>query len=167
MRALKYYANNHLTILQNGEAYFPALLQAINSARSEIYFETYIFANDATGNAVLEALKRAGRRGVEVHVITDWWGTGKSMCELLEREFRRAGVSYRTFNPWFKRGIARTHRKICVVDSRIGFVGGINVINDWDDDYTSGFPLPAPRWDIAVRVEGPLVIRIHHEIEAQ
>ena len=167
MRALRYYANNQLTILQNGEAYFPALLQAINAARFEIYFETYIFANDEIGDAVTEALKHAARRGVEVHVITDWWGTGQGMCERLESEFLRAGAEYRVFNPWFRRGIARTHRKICVVDRKIGFVGGINVTNDWDDDYRSGFPLPAPRWDIAVRIEGPLVTRIHHEIEAQ
>ncbi len=167
MRALRYFANNRLTILQNGEAYFPALLRAINASRTEIYFETYIFSNDETGQVVIEALKGAARRGVEVHVITDWWGTGQLMCEWLAREFRQDGVAYRVFNPWFRRGIARTHRKICVVDRKIGFVGGINVTNDWQDDYLADFPLPAPRWDIAVRVEGPLVTRIHHEIEVQ
>jgi cardiolipin synthase len=71
------------------------------------------------------------------------------------------------FNPWFRRGAARSHRKICVVDGDIAFVGGINTNDDWKHDYAPYAELPAPRWDFAVRVRGPLVERIHREAQAQ
>ena len=167
MRSVIFTAQNRLTLLQNGAEYFPALIAAIVAARIEVYFETYIFALDATGNTVKEALKRAASRGVEVHVITDWLGTGRVLEGTLEIELKKAGVEYRSFNPWFRRGIARTHRKLCVVDGEIAFVGGINTNDDLRYDYDDDRILPAPRWDFAVRVEGPLVAHIHHEVEAQ
>jgi len=76
-------------------------------------------------------------------------------------------VHYRMFNPWFKRGVARSHRKICVIDGETAFVGGINTNDDSLCDYAPYKPLPAPRWDFAVRVRGPLVERIHRESQAQ
>ena len=81
--------------------------------------------------------------------------------------FAAAGVRYRVFNPWFKRGVARTHRKIAVVDREVAFVGGININDDWFCDYDATRRLPAPRWDFAVQVRGPLVAQIHHETQAQ
>ncbi|MEA5098422.1 MAG: cardiolipin synthase ClsB [Burkholderiaceae bacterium] len=167
MRSLKYSAHNHLTILQNGGEYFPALLKAIEAASEEIYFETYIFALDDVGHAVKDALKRAASRGVEVHVITDWLGTGHVVGSRLESELLAAGVYHRSFNPWFRRGIARTHRKICVVDGKVAFVGGINITDDLRYDYDPKQRLPAPRWDFAIRVEGTLVAQIHRETESE
>ena len=167
MRQVIFTAPNRLTLLQNGAEYFPALIAAIEAAQIEIYFETYIFALDAAGYAIKEALKRAAGRGVAVHVITDWLGTGHALGMLLENDLRDVGVEYRSFNPWFGRGIARTHRKICVVDGEIAFVGGININDDFRYDYNDERMLPAPRWDFAVRVEGPLVAHIHHEAESQ
>jgi cardiolipin synthase A/B len=167
MRSVIFTAQNRLTILQNGAEYFPALMQAIDAARIEIYFETYIFARDEIGLAVREALKRASARGVVVHVITDWLGTGRKFGAKLEHNLKDAGVEHRSFNPWFRRGIARSHRKICVVDGAIAFVGGININDDFRYDYDHKQLLPAPRWDFAVRIEGPLVAHIHHETEAQ
>jgi len=76
-------------------------------------------------------------------------------------------VHYRVFNPWFKRGITRTHRKIAVVDRGVAFVGGININDDMLCDYEPYRPLPAPRWDFAVQVKGPLVAQIHLEAQAQ
>lgn len=167
MRSVIFTAQNRLTLLQNGAEYFPALIAAIDAACIEVYFETYIFALDATGNKVKEALKRAASRGVGVHVITDWLGTGRVLDGKLEADLKAAGVEYRSFNPWFRRGIARTHRKLCVVDGVTAFVGGININDDFRYDYDDDRILPAPRWDFAVRVEGPLVAHIHHEMEAQ
>ncbi len=167
MRSVIFTAQNRLTILQSGAEYIPALIVALDAARIEIYFETYIFALDAVGHQVKDALKRAANRGVVVHVITDWLGTGHVLGSRLETDLKSVGIEYRSFNPWFRRGIARTHRKICVVDGGIAFVGGININDDFRYDYDDDRILPAPRWDFAVRVEGPLVAHIHHEVEAQ
>jgi len=76
-------------------------------------------------------------------------------------------VHYRAFNPWFTRGIARTHRKICVVDRKLAFLGGVNINDDMLSDDHAHVPLPAPRWDFAVRIVGPLVYRIYLEADAQ
>ena len=167
MRSITLVANNDITLLETGIALFPAMLEAIHRAQYDIYFETYIFADDATGRAVEEALVQAGLRGVRVRVVTDWFGTGRKQCTRLGIAFAAAGVRFRAFNPWFRRGVARTHRKITVIDREIGFVGGININDDWYCDYDAARRLPAPRWDFAVQVRGPLVATIHHEMQAQ
>ncbi|MDB5932830.1 MAG: cardiolipin synthase ClsB [Massilia sp.] len=167
MRSVNYIANNDVTLLESGTAFFPALLAAIDGAEQEIHFETYIFANDDTGIEVQTALMRAAQRGVRVRVVTDWFGTGHQQAERLRVAFAEAGVRYRVFNPWFKRGVTRTHRKIAVIDRGVAFVGGINTNDDWLCDYDPDLRLPAPRWDFAVQVKGPLVAQIHREAQAQ
>ena len=167
MRSVNFIANNEVTLLEGGLTLFPAMLAAIDAAQYDIYFETYIFANDATGGQVEAALIRAGQRGVRVHVVTDWWGTGHQQCLRLRMAFAGADVRFRAFNMWFKRGVTRTHRKITVIDRELAFVGGINVNDDWYCDYDAERRLPAPRWDFAVQVSGPLVATIHHEMQVQ
>ena len=167
MRSVHYIAHNDVTLLESGTAFFPALLEAIDGALYDVYFETYIFADDATGREVEAALARAAQRGVKVRVIVDWFGTGHAEATRLGIAFAAAGVRYRVFNPWFRRGVTRTHRKIAVVDRDIAFIGGINVNDDWLCDYDPRKRLPAPRWDFAVQVRGPLVAAIHHEAQAQ
>jgi cardiolipin synthase len=167
MRAVNLSANNDVTLLESGTAFFPALLGAIERAQYDIYFETYIFSGDAVGRAVEAALVQAGLRGVRVHVVTDWFGTGHRRSTELGLAFAAARVRFRAFNPWFKRGVARTHRKVVVVDREVGFVGGININDDWFCDYDASRRLSAPRWDFAVEVRGPLVAIIHHEMQAQ
>ncbi|AMO93616.1 phospholipase D family protein [Collimonas fungivorans] len=167
MRAVNLCADNHITLLHNGAAFFPALIAAIDAARIEIYLETYIFADDQTAQLVQQALTRAVQRGVAVRVIADWLGTGRQRSVSLQQEFTASGVMYRSFNPWFRRGVARMHRKICVVDRQVGFVGGLNIIDDMVSDDDLRQPLPAPRWDFAVGISGTLVNVIHIELEAQ
>ena len=167
MRPVEFIADNEVKLLHCGTEFFPALVEAIDAAQSEIYFETYIFADDETGQAVLAALMRAGQRGVAVRVITDWFGTGNGRSNRMHAQLLQAGVEHRIFNPWFRRGVTRTHRKICVVDRCIAFVGGININDDMFCDYDHSKALCAPRWDFAVAVEGPLVAAIHKEAEAQ
>ena len=167
MRQVQFTSSNEVSLLETGLAFFPALLAAIDGAQYDVYFETYIFADDAIGRKVEAALVQAGLRGVRVRVVTDWFGTGRKQCTRLGMAFAAAGVRYRAFNPWFKRGVARTHRKICVVDREVAFVGGININDDWYCDYDAARRLPAPRWDFAVEVRGPLVPAIHHEMQAQ
>jgi cardiolipin synthase len=167
MRLVHFTADNDLTLLHCGAEYFPALVKALNEATREIYLETYIFAPDEIGDLIKAALKRAAARGVAVYVLVDWLGTGEAYTKALERELSDAKIQYRTFNPWFKRGVARSHRKMCVVDRRIAFVGGLNINDDLHADHDHHIILPAPRWDLAVRITGPLVTKIHLETEAQ
>jgi cardiolipin synthase len=167
MRQVTLTAHNDIVLLHCGAAFFPALMEAIGNARAEIYLETYIFADDPTGRLVKEALKAAAARGVVVNVITDWLGTGGYYSRILKQDLAEAGVHHRSFNPRFNHGVARTHRKLCVVDRKIAFVGGININDDMLADDGSNEPLRAPRWDFAVRIIGPLVNDIQLEVEVQ
>jgi cardiolipin synthase len=167
MHKVNFTSHNQLDLLECGTDFFPALMKAINSAKVEIHLETYIFAIDLTGTMVMQALIDASRRGVRVRVVADWLGSGRAVCSRLIREFSAGGVEFRSFNPWFRRGVARTHRKLCVVDREVAFIGGINLNDDlFSDDYAC-LPLPAPRWDFAVQVGGPLVAVMQHEVELQ
>lgn len=159
--------NNQVDLLRSGAEFFPALLEAIDQATTDIYFETYIFSHDNVGIAVRDALARAAQRGVIVNVIADWLGTGRKQCAQLRAFFTEHGVNYRSFNPGFRRGWARSHRKLCVVDRQCAFVGGININDDMHSDRPPYHPLPAPRWDFAVRVRGPLVAVIYKEMLKQ
>lgn len=167
MRQVTYTANNHITLLHCGAEFFPALIEACDAAVREIYLETYIFAIDPTGDQIKKALQKAAARGVDVYVITDWVGTGRANSNVLHKEFSEAGVHHRNFNPWFARGLVRTHRKICVIDRQIGFLGGLNINDDMISDADPRITLSAPRWDFAVQITGPLVEAIHREVEAQ
>jgi cardiolipin synthase len=147
---------NQVSLLQKGEAYFPALEAAFDRARHEIYLQTYIYENDATGQRIAEALKRAALRGVNVYVLIDGYGSKdlpRSMLDRLQADGVKVLIYRPKISPWtFRRKrLRRMHRKIVVVDREIAFVGGINIIND---SATGDIP---PRYDYAVAVEGPLV----------
>lgn len=167
MRPVEFTAHNKVTLLHLGAEYFPALIAAIDAARFEIYLETYIFTLDATGMQVRDALIRAADRGVMVNVVTDWLGTGHRQSLILNRMLREGGVNHRIFNAWFRRGVARTHRKIGVVDRQVAFLGGLNINDDWISDDGFDTPLPAPRWDFGARIHGPLVATIHRDMQSQ
>jgi cardiolipin synthase len=167
MRSVNFVPDNDVKLLRSGTEYFPALLEAIEAAQYEIYFETYIFAGDATGQSVLAALMAAAARGVQVRMITDWYGTGRGQVNRMHAQLIKAGVEHRIFNAWFRRGVTRTHRKICVVDRAVAFVGGININDDMFCDYDHSKSLSEPRWDFAVRVRGPLVASIEQEAQTQ
>ena len=154
-------SNNQITLLQNGEAYFPAIEAALDRAVHEIYLESYIFANDNTGRRIAEALRRAAFRGVKTHVLIDGFGS-KSLPKTMVDYLVTAGVMVLKFrpkiSPWTLRRqrLRRLHRKIVVVDQEIAFVGGINIIDDMDMPGQT-----SPRYDYAVSVEGPMVKQIH------
>ena len=167
MRSVSFIAGNKITLLHSGAEFFPALIEAIDAASVEIFLETYIFAADETGERVKAALIRAAKRGITVNVITDWVGTGHKQSLALKRDFDAGCVNHRIFNAWFRRGITCTHRKICVVDGQVAFLGGLNINDDLRCDNNPEVMLPAPRWDFAVRIVGPLVPHIHVEVESQ
>lgn len=152
--------HNHIELLRNGEAYFPALIAAIDEAQYEVHLQTYIYEVDVAGIAVGDALKRAAQRGVGVYLLLDGFGS-KDMPKSYVKELEDAGVQvmfYRPkISPWtFKRSrLRRLHRKIAVIDGRKAFVGGINII----DDYNVPDKEP-PRIDYAASIEGDLVPQI-------
>lgn len=167
MSKLQFIAGNDVRLLRSGAEFFPTLLKEIAQASQEIYLESYIFAADQTAMLIKSALLQAASRGVQVRMVIDWIGSDRQKALDLAQQFQQGGVDCRCFNPWFKRGLARTHRKICVLDQQVAIVGGLNIIDDALSDDGSGRHLPFPRWDFAVSVTGPLVAHIHLEADAQ
>jgi cardiolipin synthase len=157
----RFTPGNRVTLLRNGSEYFPALVAAIDDAEREVWLETYIFADDVAGRMVASALLRAVRRGVLVRVHVDGWGARHYLTRALESDFRRGGVELLMYRPevapWQFRSnrLRRLHRKLCHIDGRLAFVGGINVIDDMN---TPGHK--PPRIDFAVQVEGPVLVPI-------
>ena len=147
-------------LLQGGQEFFPALVQAIDASRFEVRFETYIFNMDASGQTVAEALVRAAARKVNVSLMMDGAGTPSLPPEWCAR-FDAAGVKWHIFSPlgrigWFiPSRWRRLHRKLCVVDGHTAFCGGINVLDDFYDPNHGA--LDSPRFDFSVQVTGPLV----------
>ncbi len=148
---------NRFTLLDSGAAYFPALEADIDQASRQIFLQTYIFADDAAGRQIAVALARAVKRGVWVHLLVDG-NAAKPYLLRLGTQMTRDGIQVLYFRPEVKwlsvssNRLRRMHRKIVVIDGRVAFVGGINII---DDMHTPGHK--PPRYDYAVRVEGPLV----------
>lgn len=148
---------NRLTLLRTGREYFPALEEAIDGATIQVFVQMYIFADDATGRRIAAALARAAQRKVSVHVLIDAGGSRPYLKGLYE-EMVAAGVDVLLFRPevkWLSIGrsrLRRMHRKVAVIDGLVGFVGGINIIDDMNTPRHK-----PPRYDYAVRVEGPLV----------
>ncbi len=157
----RYISGNAITLLRNGADYFPALERAIQAARAEIYLETYIFADDATGRRIASELERAAQRGVVVRVSVDGFGSRDYLPEALVRNMESAGVQVLIYRPEIgtfnirRNRLRRLHRKIVLIDGEVAFVGGINII----DDLNTPKHTP-PRVDFAVQIEGPLTAEI-------
>jgi cardiolipin synthase len=162
---MQFVGGNRLTLLKNGEQYFPALVAAIDAAREEVFLESYIYADDETGSLVTDALARAAARGVAVHLLIDGFGALK-FAPRFRRALQDAGAEVLMFRrqpPAIPRRnrLRRMHRKLAAIDGRVGFVGGINVVDDYDAPLADPRVTP-PRYDYAVRIEGPLA----HEVRA-
>jgi cardiolipin synthase len=161
--AVRFLSGNRLKLLRSGVEYFPGLEAAIHAARHEIFLETYIFQGDDTGWRITEALVDAARRGVVVQLMVDGFGSKGMPGEMVNR-LCDSGVRLLVFRPelWhspFQRDrLRRLHRKLAVADSDVAFVGGINIIDDFDTPRQK-----RPRYDYAVRIEGPLVGTIRDE----
>jgi cardiolipin synthase len=156
---------NRLTLLESGREYFPALEAACDAACREIHVETYIFEDDVAGRTIAHALMRAAQRGVTTHLLVDGFGSKKLGNELVD-ELKRAGVKFMVYRPEIKKWrfprqrFRRLHRKLAVIDGRVAFVGGVNII---DDMHTPRHT--PPRFDYAVRIEGPLLETIHAAVK--
>jgi cardiolipin synthase len=161
----EYVDGNQLTLLESGREYFPALEAACDAAQREIHIETYIYEDDEAGQRIAHALTRAARRGVSTHLLADGYGSKKLPAALVS-SLREAGVKFLFYRPdiaaWRapRQRLRRMHRKLAVVDARVAFVGGINII---DDMHTPGHT--PPRFDYAVKIEGPLLEVIHPAVK--
>lgn len=161
----EYLPGNAITLLETGSAFFPALIEAIDASQKEFHLETYIFEDDATGRAVAGALCRAAQRGVTVRVLVDGFGS-PNFAATFSPSLSAAGVQVLVYRPEVARfrlrrhRLRRLHRKLAVADGRIAFVGGINIVDDID----AAHPAP-PRFDYAVRLEGPLLAPIHASVQ--
>jgi len=151
---------NRLEILSNGDEFFPAMLGAIQAAKSTVNLENYIFWSGEIGGQFRDALAAAARRGVQVRVLLDGVGTGRKLAESDVRAMRAAGCLvefYHQVRPWMIDVINnRTHRRVLVVDGRIGFTGGAGIADVW-----LGHADSPEHWrDVQVRVEGPVVAEL-------
>jgi cardiolipin synthase A/B len=148
---------NKIDILQNGDAYFPEMLKAIRAARKTINFQAFIFYSDAIGEQFRDALCERARSGVEVRVLLDGIGSGWSLKNSDVKMMRQAGCKFSYYHPtqsWrVDRTNRRSHRRILVVDGKIGFTGSAGFAEMW-----SGHAQDKKHWrDAHARIEGPLV----------
>ncbi|MES2605337.1 MAG: phospholipase D-like domain-containing protein, partial [Pseudomonadota bacterium] len=150
---------NRVRALLNGNEIFPPMLAAIRGAQKTITFETYIYWAGAIGREFAEALAERARGGVKVHVLLDWVGSAKMNAELL-RVLEESGAQVRKYHPphWSKLGRMnnRTHRKLLIVDGRVGFTGGVGIAPTW-----TGHAQDPDHWrDTHFEVHGPVVAQM-------
>jgi cardiolipin synthase A/B len=147
---------NRVTALLNGDQAFPAMLEAIRSAKQSITLEAYIFRSGTMGTTFAEALAERARAGVATHLLIDWAGS-KNLDDTVVEQMRQAGVQVVKFRPLrcynLDRVNHRTHRKLLIVDGRVGFTGGLGI-----EDVYLGHAQDRDHWrDGQFRAEGPVV----------
>jgi cardiolipin synthase len=157
----RWIPGNDFTLLENGEEFFPRVFACIANAKREVIVETFILFEDKVGLQLQEALIAAARRGAQVDITIDDWGS-PDLSEHFLGALREAGVRVHSFNPGPRpfglrpHLLRRMHRKIVVVDREVAFVGGINYSADHLKDFG-----PEGKQDYAVEIHGPLVAEIH------
>jgi cardiolipin synthase len=149
-------AGNKITPLRNGDEIFPALLAGIRSAQRTISFETFIYWAGDIGHEVAQAFAERARAGVKVHVLLDWFGS-KTIDPEAMRLMQDAGAQVERFHKIhlgrFRNVNHRTHRKLLIIDGRLGFTGGVGIADQW-----TGNAQDPDHWrDSHYRVEGPCV----------
>jgi cardiolipin synthase len=163
-RGVEPVPGNHVRLLHGGADFFPALIAAIDAAHTEVYLETYIFNADPTAEAARDALQRAAQRGVRVRLLIDGVGARELPAAWLDA-LKAAGVSVLAYRPLVKgwranpHSLRRLHRKLAVIDARIAFIGGMNLIDDFEP-----IRFDAPRLDFSVEVQGPLLAYIYRSV---
>jgi cardiolipin synthase A/B len=157
----RWIPGNTISLLENGEQFFPRVFDAIANAEREVIVETFILFEDPVGEGLRDALIAAARRGAKVDLMIDGFGS-PDLSEKFMHALTSAGVKVRVFDPGkpvFGRRLnvfRRMHRKIVVIDGARAFVGGINY--SVDHMIESG---PKSKQDYAVELTGPIVSEIH------
>ncbi len=151
---------NCVNLLENGEEFFPRVFEAIRQAKVRVYIETFILADDNVGIGLLDALREAAARGVEIDVLADGFGS-EPLGEDYRARMAEAGVRLHIYEPRRRLFGVRTnlfrrlHRKIVLIDGELAFVGGINFCRD--QLLESG---PKALQDYAVELRGAVVADI-------
>lgn len=153
------FQGGEVKLLENGDAFYPAMLEAIRKAEDSVNFEVYIFEPDEIGLQFLEAFKERARAGVQVRVLVDGFGAHK-LRKRYRDDLHRAGVKVSRFRPPGLRNLVRfyrrTHRRAIVIDGRVGFTGGAAISKKWKGNVTNQH-----EWrDSMTQVTGPLVAGI-------
>jgi cardiolipin synthase A/B len=149
-------SGNRFEVLVNGDEIFPSMLEGIRSAQRTITFETFIYWSGEIGEQVAQALSDKARAGIPVHVLLDWVGSSKMDRRYLNM-LRESGAEVIQYHKPHWTGLGRmndrTHRKLLVIDGRIGFTGGVGIAEEW-----TGHAQDEKHWrDTHFRVEGPAV----------
>lgn len=153
----RWLPGNQVKLLENGEAYYPAVFEAIRNARSEVLIETFIIFEDKVGLELHQVLLEAAQRGVKIDLLFDGFGTADLSVAYLDA-LTAAGVNVRSFDPSVRilgcrlNVVRRMHRKLIAIDNRVAFVGGINFSADHLADFG-----PQAKQDYAVELQGPIV----------
>jgi len=151
---------NAITLLCGGDEAYPAMLDAINAAQRSIALSSYIFRRDRVGRGFIAALVAAQQRGVEIRVLIDGIGSGYPFSAAV-RALERAGIPVARFMfhllPWRMPFLnMRSHKKLLILDGRIGFAGGLNI----GAENTREFPAARRVEDVHFRAEGPVVAQL-------
>jgi cardiolipin synthase len=156
--------------MRGGDELFPAMVRAIEAAQTEVWLATYIFNDDPSGRRVVQALRDAAERGVQVRLIVDGFGSNGRIA-MLRRQLQGSQVGFEIFRSlerWWAWShpsqLRRMHQKLCAVDGHLAFVGGINVVDD-RFDVQHGWT-EEPRLDFAVQVQGQVAAEVQRLIHA-
>jgi len=152
-------SGNAVEVLQNGDGFFPLLLRDVDAARQTIHLESYIWWEGAICDQIATALAAKARQGVEVRLLIDASGGHKMKKELVEM-MGKAGVKLASYHPMTISNVGRLnnrdHRKIVIIDGRIGYIGGYGYAKEW-----TGHAQDKEHWrDTGLRVVGPVVNRL-------
>jgi len=155
----QFLPGNRTTGLINGDEIFPSMLEAIRGAQKTINFETYIYWSGNISEEFTEALTERARAGVKVNLLLDWFGSGRIGSRYL-REMKKAGVQVKSYRPLYWYNLSRinhrTHRKLLIVDGKIGFTGGVGIADIWRGNAEDN-----QHWrDSHFRLEGPAVAQM-------
>ena len=151
---------NKVELLQNGDEYFPAMLKAIRAAQKTINYESFILYSDSIGTQFRDALCERARAGIEVRVLVDGIGSGWSLNNSDVKMMQQAGCKFAYYHPTHSLRVDRTnrrsHRRILVIDGKVGFTGSVGFSEKW-----SGHAQDKNHWrDMQARMEGPLVAKL-------
>ena len=148
---------NKIELLHNGKEIFPAMLEAIRGARESVNFEAFLFHSGQVASQFRDALAERARAGIRVRVMLDGMGSSTELDDSDVKQLKEAGCSfayYHAVGSWrIDRLNRRTHRRLLVVDGRIGFTGGVGFSDEWQGDADA----PDHWREVHARLEGPIV----------
>ena len=159
-KGIQFSNNNSVTLLTTGQEKFDDLFKAIDQAHSSIHLEYFNFRNDSINNELITRLAKKAKEGIEVRAIFDGFGNASNNRPMRKkhlREIRKKGIEIYEFKPmafpWIQDIFNRDHRKIVVIDGKIGYTGGMNVA----DYYIKGTKAVGEWHDMHCRIEGDAV----------